>query len=95
MPAEQGMEVRGTIVRISSFAIPSKIRGGQSKPVSRVTLDITAAIDPHGNPVNQSLLLGPFEGPPDLATRFEAGQTVVLRTTTPTGLHISSMSLVN
>jgi len=89
------MEVRGTIVRISSFAIPSKMKGGQSKPVSRVTLDISAAVDPKGNPVDPSLLLGPFEGPPELVNRFEAGQTVVVRTTTPTGLHIASMSLVD
>lgn len=95
MPDEQGMEVRGSIVRIARFVIPSKIKGGPSHPVSRVTLDIAAAVDPHGNPVDPSLLLGPFEGPPELATRFKPGQSVVLRTTTPTGLHIASMSLVD
>jgi hypothetical protein len=84
------MRVTGVIERIELVTVPSKIRGEQARPVSRLTLAIDSAVREDGAAVDRRDLIGlPFEGVAQLVDRFEAGTRVAIETTTPSGLHIA------
>ncbi len=86
-----GMQIIGTIREIDLHTVPAPHAGPTGRPVSRVHLEIESAVDGGGRPVPTHLLVGPFQGAPELKTEFSTGERVKLVTTTPSGLRIATM----
>jgi hypothetical protein len=71
------------------------IAGQRDRVVARIALTFEQLTDESGRALDAVNYLGlEFEGPPELADRFAAGDRVQIATTTPSGVHIATISPV-
>lgn len=92
-PLRSDVHVTGVIEGIELHTIPSKVLGEQPRPVARIKVAIESAVGEDGGDVDTRNLIGlAFQGAAQLVDQFEVGARVAIETTTPSGMHIASIT---